>query len=164
MLGPAKIAFERSRYKCKFVICINKTLLSETFKISEKIINITSRLHNEIINDVQMILTNTMGELNQILIDLGLSPSSAESAAIFGEMTTITKKAQNENVKTILDIQVFLRDVKESIKTIGTILSPAMEIFYRHSERLAKVKRVIAVALDKKFKSNDLKFNVMILC
>lgn len=113
---------------------------------------------------MQKILTNTMEELNQILKGSGESLSSDESTAIFEEMTTIANKAQREKIKIIMDIQLFMRDVKEAIQIIDTVLGPAMEIFYGHSKRLVKAKHVVLVALDRQFKKNDLKLNVMTSC
>lgn len=94
----------------------------------------------------------------------GESLSPAESVVIFEEMTAIANKAQRKKIKTVMDIQLFLRNVKKTIEIIDTMLGPTMEIFYGHSKRLTKARHVVLVALDRKFKKNDLKLNVIPSC
>lgn len=111
-----------------------------------------------------MILTNTIAELNQIVMDSGESFSPSESVEIFEEMTTVANKALQEKIKTIMDIQLFLKDVKEAIKIIDIVFGPAIEIVNGHSRRLRKARHVFLRVLDGILKRNDLKLNVMTLC
>lgn len=86
--------------------------------------------------------------------------SPGESIAINDAMVTKTTNLQQENMKTTLEVQLLLSDVKNAVNNIGEILGPVLEIIYRHSKRFKKARDIVFVALDKTFKINDSELEV----
>lgn len=86
-----------------------------------------------------------------------------ELTAINIEISDKANNIQQEKIKTILDIQLLLSNVKNSIKVVDLVLYPSVEIIYDHSKRLIKTKNIVLAALENKFKINNIKLNVIVL-
>lgn len=114
-------------------------------------------------NEIQITFKNIIEEFHKSILDSGESLSPKEFTAISNKMLTEAYDIGKEKIQSILDIQLFLSDVKDCIKINATILNPALEIINGRSKRLIEVKVIISEALEKKFKFNDSKLNVIII-
>lgn len=106
-------------------------------------------------------MDETLEEFNTSIIEANESLDPGESTAINNQILTEANRVHQEKIKTILDIQLFLSDVKDAVNVIDTVLDPAMEIIYGHSGRLMNARNIVLIALDTKFKTNDLELNVL---
>lgn len=79
------------------------------------------------------------------------------------EILTEANHIQQEKIRTILEVQLFLSYVKKSIKVVDMVFHPSVEIIYEHSERLMKAKNMVLVALENLMKINDIKLDVTII-
>ncbi|CAH1725607.1 unnamed protein product [Aphis gossypii] len=128
-----------------------KICLKKIDKINE---NATS-LHSEAYESIQSLLAKTMKELNNTVIDSDEFLSPKESTVINNAITNEAISLQQEKMKSTLEVQLFLSDVKNVINTIGSMIRPAIEILCSHFGRLMKARNMFFVALDKQFKTND---------
>ncbi|KAE9527257.1 hypothetical protein AGLY_012955 [Aphis glycines] len=128
-----------------------KICLKKIDKINE---NATS-LHSEAYESIQSLLTKTMEELNSTVIDSDEFLSPKESTMINNAITNKAISLQQEKMKSTLEVQLFLSDIKNVINIIGSMIRPVIEILCSHFERLMKARNMFFVALDKQFKTND---------
>lgn len=130
------------------------------FDILDKMIDSLIPLNDEVFEGVQSILTKTVEECDKTITESNESLSPNKSAAINIKMFTEASRIEQENIKTILDIKLFLIDVKDAVKVIDMVLSFTIEIIIGHSRRLMKARNIVLMALDTKLKTNDSKLNV----
>lgn len=78
------------------------------------------------------------------------------------EILTEANYIQQEKIKTILEVQLFLSNVKKSIKVVNMVFHPPVEIMYEHSKRLMKTKNMVLAALKNLMKINDIKLDVTV--
>jgi len=109
---------------------------------------------------IQLLLTRTFEEFDNTVKGSNEFLSPGESMAINHAMVTKTTHLQQENMKTTLEVQLFLSDVKNAISDIGKILDPIIEIVYGHLGRFMKARDIVCVALDKTFKTNNSELEV----
>jgi len=135
------------------------------YQISDEINAITITLHSEGFEAIRLLLTRTLAEFDNTVKGSNEFLSSRESTVINDAMMTETTKLQQEKMKTTLEVQLLLSDVKNALNEIGAILSPVIELIFRHSGRFMKARDIVFVALDKTFKINyselDVSDNIM---
>lgn len=119
-------------------------------------------LHSEVYEGIQLLLMKSMAELNNTVIDSDEFLSPKESTVINNAITNEAIRLQQEKMKSILEVQLFLSDVKNAIKIIGSMIRPAIEILCSHFGRLMKARNMFFVALNKQFKTNDSELEVII--
>lgn len=132
------------------------------FDILGRIIDSLIPLYDEVSEGIQSLWIKTVEKFDKTIIESNESLSPSESTAINNKILTEASSIHQEKIKTILDIQLFLSDVKDAVKVIDMVLNPAIEIIYGHSRRLMKARNIVLIALDTKFKTNDLKLNVLL--
>ncbi|KAF0767286.1 DUF4455 domain-containing protein [Aphis craccivora] len=121
----------------------------------DKINDNATSLHSEAYEAIQSLLTKTMAELDNTIIDSNEFLSSKESTLINNAITNEAISLQQEKMKSSLEVQLFLSDIKNVIIIIGSMIRPAIEILCSHFGRLMKARNMFFVALDKQFKTND---------
>jgi len=129
-------------------------------QISDEINENAITLNSEGFEAIRLLLTRTLSEFDNNVMDSNEFLSSSESTAINDAMVTETTKFQQENMKTTLEVQLLLSDVKNVVNKIGAILSPVIELIYDHSGRFLKARDIVFVALDTTFKTNDSELEV----
>lgn len=115
-------------------------------------------------NEVQLLLTRTIEEYAEIIKNSGeyLEPLPSILTATINEISIEANYIQQEKIKTLLDVQLFLSNVKNSIRIANMVLSPTLDLIYDHSKRLKKTKKIVLIALENKIKINDIKLNVIL--
>lgn len=113
--------------------------------------------------EIESLLTKAIEEFDKTIRDAGESLCPREFTAINNKMSTEANDLGRDKMKSILDVQLFLSDVKDTVKTIRVVLNPAIEIINVRSKRLTEVKYILSGALEMKFKSNDSELNVNIV-
>lgn len=111
-----------------------------------------------------MLLTRTIEEYAEIIKNSGeyLEPLPSILTATINEISIEANYIQQEKIKTLLDVQLFLSNVKNSIRIANMVLSPTLDLIYDHSKRLKKTKKIVLIALENKIKINDIKLNVIL--
>lgn len=117
-------------------------------------------LHREGFEAIRLLLARTLAEFDNTVIGSNEFLSPRESTTINDAMVTETTKLQQEKMKTTLEVQLLLSDVKKAFNKIGDILSPVIELIYGYSRRFIKARDIVFVALDTTFKTNDSELEV----
>lgn len=120
-------------------------------------------MHDKVVSEVQLLLTKTIEEYTKTIMNSGEYLEPIELAAISNEISIEANYMQQEKIKTILEVQLFLSNVKNSIKIADMALCPTLDLIYDHSKRLKKMKIIVLIALQNKIKINDIKLNVTLL-
>jgi len=89
------------------------------------------------------------------------SLSLGEFTAMNNELSIEAYNLRQEKIETILDVQLFLSDIKDAIRGVYVVLSPVIEIIYDHLSRLTDMKNIIFEALENNFSINNLKLDVI---
>jgi len=129
-------------------------------QISDEINENTITLHSEGFEAIRLLLTRTLTEFENTVLGSNEFLSPSESAAINDVMVTETTKLQQKKMKTTLEVQLLLSDVKNVVNKIVAILSPVVELIYGHSVRFMKARYIAFEALDTTFKTNDSELEV----
>lgn len=129
-------------------------------QISDEINENAITLHSEGFKAIQLLLIRTLKEFDNTVMDSDEFLSPSESTAINDAMVTETTKLQQKKMKTSLEVQLLLSDVKNVINKIFAILSPVIELIYGHSGRYMKARDIAFEALDKTFKTNGSELEV----
>lgn len=120
-------------------------------------------MHDEVFEEVRLLSMRTIEDYVKTIMNLGEHLEPVELTTINIEISAEAKNIQQEKIKTVLDIQLLLSNVKNSIKIADLVLYPAVEIIFNHSKRLMKIKNIVLAALENKIKINDIKLNVTVL-
>lgn len=117
-------------------------------------------MYDEVSDEIQKLLLKTIEQYDKTITDAGESLSLGEFVAVNNKMSTVAHGLREGKIKTILDVQLFLSDVKHTIKSIDAVLEPALETIHGHRRRSTEAQNVVLAALEKKLKLNDSELNV----
>lgn len=106
-------------------------------------------------------MKQTVDEFVRFVEDAGERISSGELTAINDEIATIANTAQQEKVKNVLDVQLLLKNIKDSIKAICITFRPAYEIIRDHLKRSLEARNAVSEALEATLIKNDSESNVI---
>ncbi|VVC38361.1 Hypothetical protein CINCED_3A023370 [Cinara cedri] len=140
---------------CTIILESSALLKAHLKNLDEMMANAMPLDHDEMLEDIQLLLMKTVGDFNKTIMDSGEHLSPGEFIAFNNEIFTEAISLQQEKIKTVLKVQLFLSDVKDAIKVIDTVLSSATEIYCGHLKRLMDARNTVLVGLEAKFKIND---------
>lgn len=112
-------------------------------------------LHDEVFDEIQKLLLNAIEQYDRTITDSGECLSLGEFVAVNKNISTLAHGLRVEKIKSILDVQLHLSDVKNTIESIDTVLEPVLEMIRGHRRRLADAKNAVLAALETKSKLND---------
>lgn len=111
-------------------------------------------------DEVRSLVNKTAEEFDGIVTDSDEYLSQAEIAGINDAMSTESEAVLQRHAKTMADVQSLLEHARHAATAIETVFGPAAEAMRSHLKRVAKARDVILTAIEKKMKTNDMKFNV----
>jgi len=117
-------------------------------------------LYDEVSDEIQKLLLKAIEQYDKTITDSGESLSLEEFVAVNKKMSTVAHGLREGKTKTILDVQLFLSDVKHTTKAIDMVLEPALEMIHGHRRRSTEARNVVLAALEKKSKLNDSELDV----